>query len=214
MNEVNINMKRALVIVSILLGVHILLLLGVLGYGLATGRFAENYRGQYLSTWKGEKLVPYVEEVVVEEEPESPQAANQRISKAQIDREVLTTELQRQMQLLRSMQSTLDLSRENVDKKSAKLVKDQDAYEAALESQNKAASEEGFLKALQTYSELSAKYVKDDFMQMDNKEVVRYLSAMKPAIRTEVLSRFRAPKEQARRVELIKLLEKEGVVEL
>ena len=35
-----------------------LALLGIVGYGLSTGRFDAEMRTQYLATWGGEKLVP------------------------------------------------------------------------------------------------------------------------------------------------------------
>ncbi len=193
---------------------HLIGMAGLFGYGLMTGRFQAEKRQQYLATWKGEKLVPYVEEVVEEVVEESPLDATARILGRQLSREVIDRELQRQLELMKDMKITLDEAQKKLEADRLSLVKQEEDFTKKIEEQKKGASEEGFLKALQTYSQMNPKYVKDDFMVMDDKEVVRILAAMKPGIRTEVLSKFREPQEQVRRVKLVALLRDSGVIDV
>ncbi len=193
---------------------HLLAVVGVISYGLVSGRFDAEKRQQYLATWQGEKLVPYQEEVVEEAVEESPRDATARIHQTQLSQEVVNRELQRQLELLRDMKITLDEAHTKLEKDRSQLDQLQEEFTSKLQEQQEKASEEGFQKAMQTYSQMNPKYVKDDFMQMDEKEVVRFLSAMKPGIRTEVLSKFREPQEQQKRVQLIKMLKENGIIDV
>ena len=53
-----------------------------------------------------------------------------------------------------------------------------------------------------------------DFMLLDEKQVVRYLAAMKATNRTEVLSKFKTPEEQAKRIALLEQLNNYGKIEI
>ena len=194
--------------------IHLIGLIGVGVYGLASGRFAPEKRQQYLATWKGEKLVPYVEEVVEEEVEESPRDASARIIEQQLSQEIVSRELQLQLDLLKNMKDTLDEAQGKLLKDKTQFIDKKDEFEDKVKESQDKAKEEGFKKALITYSTMNPKYVKDDFMVMDEMEVVRFLTAMKPGVRTEVLSKFRNPNEQMKRVELIEMLKGNGVVDV
>ncbi len=194
--------------------IHLIGLIGLGVYGLASGRFSPEKRQQYLATWKGEKLVPYVEEVVEEEVEESPRDASARIIEQQLNQEIVSRELQLQLDLLKNMKETLDEAQSKLQKDKNQFVDKKDEFEDKVKESQDKAREEGFKKALETFSTLNPKYVKDDFMVMDEKDVVRFLTAMKPGVRTEVLSKFREPDEQLKRVKLIELLKENGVVDV
>ena len=194
--------------------IHLIGLVGLSVYGLATGRFAPEKREQYLATWKGEKLVPYVEEVVEEVAEESPRDASARIMEQQLNQEIVSRELQLQLDLLKNMKETLDEAQNKLQKDKTQFVSKKDDFDDKVKENQAKAKDEGFKKALATYSTMNPKYVKDDFMVMDEKEVVRYLTAMKPGVRTEVLSKFRAPEEQIKRVKLMEMLKENGIVDV
>ncbi|MCK5270736.1 MAG: hypothetical protein KAJ46_08130, partial [Sedimentisphaerales bacterium] len=86
-------------VLLVVLALHCLALLGFLGYGLATDRFDDEKRVQYLATWQGEKLVSPPPIEVVEVKEESPQEASSRIYAAQQEREILTREMRMFAQL-------------------------------------------------------------------------------------------------------------------
>jgi len=208
-------MARTIIIVlAILMLVNVLALLGLVGYGAATGRFSQDKMDQYMATWQGEKLVPYVEEEEVVVTEETPQAAAARIESARIDREELGRNIQLQLQLLKNKQFTLVQARSKLEKDIDGFKVEQEEFQAELDRQNRLAREERFLRVLKNYSGMSPKLVKDDFMQMNEQDVVRYLAAMKSNVATDILSKFKTPQEKAKRVKLLKLLEKHKVIQV
>lgn len=201
-------------IIFVLLMAHVLALVGLLGYGVATGRLDSEKMEQYLATWRGEKLVPFVEEEVVELAKESPQEASSRIKKAQVEHEFLNRELQRQVQLVRNMQVTVDVAQSKLKKDLEILKKQRLQLDTEYAKQKEAAKNEGFLKALKNYSAMKPKLVMNDFMKMNEKEAVRYLGRMKTDIATAILNQFKTPAQQAKRLRLMQLLEQHKVIEL
>ena len=204
-------MTRTIIIIVLL--AHILALLGLVGYGAVTGRFDSEKMQQYLATWKGEKLVPYVEDEVVEEVKESPQAASAKIEKAQVEHEFLNWELQRKLQLSRNMQVTVTAAQNKLKKELEELQVDQQSFIVEREKQKKAAQDEGFRKTLKNFSAMKPKYVKNDFMKMDEKDVVRFLSAMKTDTATDILNQFKTDEEQEKRIRFLKLLQESEVIQ-
>ena len=191
-----------------------LALLGILGYGLGTGRLNADMRAQYLATWRGEKLVPPPPEEEVVEEKETPQQASARIAEAQIQREILTREIQRDMELARYMQQTVEKAKLKLDKDIKQFQTDKQAFDNQIAQYNEKVQSEGFKKSLQAYSKMKPKSAKSDFMQMNDDEVVRYLSNMKPDVVTQILDQFRTPEELDKRLKLMRLMEKHQVISL
>jgi flagellar motility protein MotE (MotC chaperone) len=207
--------KLVLIFGLILVAVHVLAIGGFLGYGLATGRMDEEKLAQYIATWKGEKLVPYVEPAeVAKGEPETPQAAKARISSVQEEREFFSRALQRQIQVLNNMKVSISAAQAKLDKDLSQLQVKRQEFDNMLAQQNAEAKEKGFIMALKSYSAMNPKLVKDDFMAMDEKEAVRYLATMKPGTVTEILSKFKTSDEQAKRRRLVELLEEYGQLKL
>jgi len=207
--------KLILILVLTLVAVHVLAVAGFLGYGLATGRMDAEKRAQYVAIWQGEKLVPYVEPVeAAKEEPETQQAAKARITSVQEEREFFSRALQRQIQVLNNMKVSISAAQAKLDKDLSQLQVKRQEFDNILAQQNAAAKEKGFLVALESYSAMNPKLVKDDFMEMDEKDAARYLAAMEPGTITEILSKFKTPDEQVKRRRLVELLEKHGQLEL
>jgi flagellar motility protein MotE (MotC chaperone) len=206
--------KLLTTILLTLLLANSLAVLGLLGYGLTTGRFDSELRAQYLATWRGEKLVePSPEEEVVAKK-ETPQQASARIAEAQFQREVLTREIQRDIELARSMQQTVAQAKVKLDKDIQQLQTDKLTFEDQLTKHNEKVQSEGFKKSLQAYSKMKPKSAKSDFMQMSDAEAVQYLANMKPDVVTQILDQFRTPEELDKRLKLMKLLEKHGTISL
>jgi len=191
-----------------------LALLGILGYGLSTGRLDAEMRSQYLATWRGEKLVPPPPDEDVVEEKETPQQASARIAEAQIQREILTREIQRDMELARYMQQTVAMAKLKLDKDIKQFQTDKLAFDDQMTQYNEKVQSEGFQKSLQAYSKIKPDSAKTDFMQMSDEEAVRYLSNMKTDVVTQILDRFRTPEELDKRLKLMRLLEKHQVISL
>jgi len=199
--------KAALRILLVVLLAHMFGVIGLLCYGLATGRLSRERFGQYLATWRGEKLVPPSEEEVVEEVKETPQDAAARIAAAQIQREMTSRELQMQLETLEHMALTLEAMKTGIAKERKEVSELEKQFADKIERERRQAADEGFRKALKNYSSMKTKLVKDDFMQMDDEEAVRYLAAMKSDVATEILEKFKTPPEKTKRLRLMRLLQ-------
>ena len=206
--------KLFVTILLTLLLANSLALMGILGYGLGTGRLNADMRAQYLATWRGEKLVPPPPEEEVVEEKETPQQASARIAEAQIQREILTREIQRDMELARYMQQTVVKAKLKLDQDIKQFQTDKQAFDNQITQYNEKVQSEGFKKSLQAYSKMKPRSAKSDFMQMNDDEVVRYLSNMKPDVVTQILDQFRTPEELVKRLKLMRLMEKHQVISL
>lgn len=206
--------KVVLLILVAVLALHSLAIVGFVGYGAATGRFDSESRGQYLATWRGEKLVPPPQEIVQEEKEQSLQEAAAHIAATEIDNEVSTREIQRHLELLGDMQATVAAARKKLEKDLEQMRLARAELEEKIELHQSQAKEEGFRQALKNYSEMKPKMVRDDFMQMEDEEVVRFLSAMKTDTATSILNQFKTEQEKNKRVSLMRLLQTQGAVEL
>jgi len=207
--------KNILTILLILLVAYSLTITGILGYGMATGRFSQEMINQYLATWRGDKLVPPPKQEVVVQAEESPKESSAKIAAAEVEREILTHELQRRIELLRNMQTTIAAAQGKLDKDIQQHQAQMEEFAAKIAQQQEVARKEGFLKALKNYSSMKPKLVKDDFMQMEDEDAVRYLAAMKSDIATAILNQFKNSKEeQAKRLRIMKLLEEKNVIAL
>jgi len=193
---------------------HFLALIGILGFAMTTGRLDDEKAQQYLATWRGEKLVPPPPVVEVVEQKESPQQAENRIAETEKKREKISREVQLYLELLESMQGTVQTARDTLEKDRKKLRQQQKLFAAKLKEHNEKISNESFRKTLAKYSAIKASSVKDDFMHMEQDDVVRYLTAMKPDVATAILQKFRTPEEQTRRRDLIKKMEQFGVIDV
>ena len=200
-------------IITLLL-VHSLALLGLMGYGYATGRFEPEWIGQYLATWRREKLAPPPVEVQKVEEKETPTQASARIAAAEIRRETDTRESQRDIELSRYMQNTVEQAKLKLEQDLQRLQIDKKILADKLAEYNGLVEQEGFQKALENYSQMKPKLVKDDFMQMDDNVVVRYLAEMKADVATKILEQFKTGEEQKKRLRLMELLENHRLIKL
>ena len=206
--------RTILTILAIAVLVHCLALVGLLGYGAATGRFDQEKRQQYLATWHGEKLVPPPPEVEIEQEKEGPQEAGAKILAAQLETEVLGLDIQQYIQQLRNRENTVVAAQAKFQEDIKEFQGAQEKFTKLVAEHNKKAREEGFRKVLKNYENMNPESVKEDFMSLDEDTVVRYLAAMKSFPAQEILEKFATPEEQATRVRLMEKLKQYDVIDL
>jgi len=199
--------KVMLVVVLTVLAAHALALLGLLGYGWATGRLGAEARAQYLATWRGEKLVAPAPVEAASPQQESPRQASRRIAVAEVQREMLSREVERDIEVARSMQATLAEGWKKYEADLQRLQQERAAFEKQVAAYNQTVQSEGFQKALKSYSQMKPKLAKDDFMAMPDDQAVQYLAQMKSDTATQIFQQFKTPQEQEKRLRLMKLLE-------
>ena len=204
--------KSLLTLIVAVLAIHILLLLGAAGYGWATERFNSKKIDQYIATWQGVELIEKPETIEEEEVQETPTDAIARIVEMEIRNETLRRNLVRQLEVLRSMKTTVDMARQKLENRIEGLQVQEKEFLERIEGYESEVRKAGFQKALKSYSSLKPKLVKNDFMQMEDEQVVRYLSAMKPDTATKILNYFKTPEEEVKRQRILGLMETQNSV--
>jgi len=187
---------------------------GLVGYGLATGRFDTEKRQQYFATWRGEKLVPPAPEVEQGLDDEKASQASEKIAATKIKREIITREIQRDIELARNMQTAIAQAQKKLTSDVELLQKNQSAFTQKLDQYNRQAQQEGFQKALKNYSMMKPKSAKEDFMKMNDEQVVLFLAQMKPDVATGILEQLRTPEELEKRLRVMEMLEQYRTVKL
>ena len=199
--------KLLLRVALVLILAHFFTLAGLLGYGMLTGRFDSEKMEQYLATWRGEKLVATVSVEEVAEEQEGPNEASARIASQEVEDEIFSREQQRQAELLRNLKFTVEAARAKLQEDILVFQAEKTAFAAQKQANEEKMKNEGFITELKIYEKMKPKYVKNDFMQMAETDVVRFISVMKPDVAKKILEYFRTPEEEAKRQRLMKLLE-------
>lgn len=207
-------MKMIGISLIFILALHSLVIMGLLGYGLATNRFDAEKRQQYLATWRGDKLIPPPDEEEKTEETDAPQEASTRLLNEHLEREILTREMRQFAQLLRDKQNAIKLSQLKLQQDIEEFQAQKQEFEQRVENHNEQVREEGFQKALENYTRLNPKLVKEDFMKMPTEDAVRYLSAMKATKAAEILDRFKTPEEMSKRLQIMQMMEEYGAVDV
>ena len=206
--------KAVMKILMLILMICGLAAVGLAGYGLATGRFETEKRQQYFATWRGEKLVPPAAEVEQDLDDDKAKQASEKIAATEIKQEIMTREIQRDIELARYMQTAIAGAQKKLSSDVELLQKNQSAFNQKLDEYNQQAQQEGFQKALKNYSLMKPKSAKADFMKMNDDRVVAFLAQMKPDVATGILEQFRTPEEQDKRLRVMEMLEQQRTVKL
>jgi hypothetical protein len=116
--------------------------------------------------------------------------------------------LSRQRTELIDLKRQIEMGRSEVSKQIAAV----EAREKAVEAREKAittqAQDKGFADALKLYKNMPSKQVKDLFIAMDDKTVVRFLQAMDARQASRVLKEFKTPVELSRAQTLLEMMRK------
>jgi hypothetical protein len=114
----------------------------------------------------------------------------------------------------RQRRELLDLKRQ-VDFAQDQVSKDRTAIETRAKSlddreqrQRTQDADEGFQKTLDVYNAMDVGQVKDLFMKLDERTVVRYLQAMEPRRASRIVKEFTTPEELSRAQSLLETMRK------
>jgi hypothetical protein len=214
-------MKKVMQFLTMLCVLNILVIAGLAGYLVATGRLDKQKGGTIVDLLRHQGTPDKFRETVYDilepvaatapasqpatapgaladdHGPQAGASAQERIAFARQMMEQERLSLENEAQELRHRQELLVALQADV---SAKLKKIEDAKK---ESEPKAATaeskirEENFQKTLALYDELKPRQIKDLFLKNNNPEMVAsYLVAMEPSRAAKILGEFKSPEEQ------------------
>ena len=194
--------------------VHLLGVIGLVGYAAVSGKLSVQRRELYKKVWDGVALVePDESDEPVDEATEaSSEQVTEQLNQARAQKELLTLDIQRHLEDLENMKRSVQAAQNKLVKDRTEYVAAMETFESQLERQNQAAKNEGFLRELDYFSRLKPKLAKEDFMAMSDDDAARFLAAMKPDVATKILNQFRSDAEQEKRQRVMALIETLGVV--
>lgn len=204
-------MKLLIKGLSIIIAINLLAITCFLGYTITTGKFDAAHRSQYLATFKGEKLVSYVETDEINKAEAEQAQAKDRIQEFELQGKKISRDVQELIQILRQREFSLKLAKAAFKDERERLEIEKKKFKNKMTAESEMAKEKGFQVALQRYSIMKAAIVKDDFMTMDDDQVVRYISAMSADTAKGILERFRSPEEKLKRQRVMKVLQEKKV---
>lgn len=223
-------MKTALTVITILVFLHVLALIGVVGWLGASDRLSEQRAMAVVELFK-----PTVEEEQAQNTLAADLAAQaqaQADRQARIDRsvgmgsaadqidaeqkrnELMLRKIERSRRELEDLQRNLELARQAMDHKREEMIATKQDLDARLAQIERQLNDEGFKKAIEMYEQLPAKQVKAMFEELIGRgqmdQVVAYMEAMDPRKAGKVLAEFKNDVEISAAVELTERLRARG----
>jgi len=198
-------MKILYQLISLVAIVNLLILAGLVGYLVTSGRLNSESAQSIAAVLRGEKLSPAVGATTTA--PATTQPATQPAGGG---RDTLLDSIEMQLALLDREKRSVEDRYSRLRDAELKLIRDRESlthreetFTSRVKDQKESSEDEGFAKAVQFYSQLPAKAAKDDFMKTDVDVVVRFLMNMPKRPAASILQEFKTAEEQKRRQEIL-----------
>ncbi len=199
------DMKQIFNLIALVAIAHFLILSGLIGYLIASGKLNSESATLIASALRGDKLTtqPATAPAAATTQPKVVEK-----KKKKADHSFEATEMQ--LAVIDRQKRTLEDRYERVRDAELKLIHDRENFLSKrknffsqVEMMQKAGKDEGFKKALELYSKIPAKEAKDDFMKLDTDIVVKYMINMSKQTAAKILREFKTPAEQKKREEIL-----------
>jgi len=211
-------LKQAYNLIAIVAIVHLLMLIGLVGFLAGTGKLNAESLDRIAAVLRGEEPVPAVGQ---EQHPVSPTATSAPASQPTTigtpatltleEQQAKLAVLERQERLVKDLFVRLQDAQLKLIKERRDLQRQQETFRKQVQQQRQAAMDESFAKALALYGKLSPKQAKDNFMQLDVDSAVRYLSQMPERKAANILKQFKSTEEQVRLRQIMERLSTRGL---
>ncbi|MDH3585135.1 MAG: hypothetical protein OER86_13070 [Phycisphaerae bacterium] len=223
-------MKMLWQVISILAVLHILALVGLGGFLVASGRVDRARLVEAVGLFKptleeaklagetaaevGVAATGQIERLKAVEMADAPQSAATVLAADRMRNEILLRQLERTRQEIKGLQDNLRLQQERLEKRHKKIVRDETDVKDRLNAIRGQLDEEGFQRAVTLYESLPPRQSKDHFLalmrQQKPEQIIAYLEAMEPRKAAAVLKEFKSDEEVAAAVELTERLRSRG----
>lgn len=227
-------MKTAVRAIGLLCVLHVLALLGGVGWLAATQRLNQERLTEAVELFRptipeekakekeaeaeevrqdAERHADRAERAAGAEEP-APRSAAAALADRQRGNEVTMRRIERARAEVERLRDQLEAGQREMEKQREALAEKRKAFEKRLKEVEKKKNEEGFKQAVRLYESLPSDQVKNMFMSMieegQTDQVVAYLEAMQTRTAGKVLEEFETPDELSRAVELTERLRQRG----
>lgn len=225
-------MARAIGLLCVL---HVLALLGGVGWLAATGRLSEErvkkaaelFRPTVAEAKKQREAAKVREDAEqhadraeqaagagTDEDAPAPQTAAEALADQRQRNELSLRRIERARAEVQRLRDQLQAGQQRLEQQQEALAEKRKAFDQRLERIEQKKNEEGFQRAVRLYESLPEDQVKNMFMSMidegNTEQVVAYLEAMQTRTAGKVLEAFETPEEITQAVELTERLRQRG----
>jgi flagellar motility protein MotE (MotC chaperone) len=195
----NSTMKTLYHLIALIAITHLLVIGGLVGYLLGSGKLNRQSASTIAAALRGETLVPATATAPAASQPVAVEAPD-RHSFESIEMQLAM--LDREKRFVTDRYSSLKAAELKLIQDREALNQKQHGFTRQVKVQRQASEDAGFAKALALYTQMPPEAAKEDFMKLDIDIVVRYLMNMPKQKSAKILEEFEQPDEQNRRQEI------------
>ncbi len=204
-------MKTLYNLIALIAIANFLIIGGLVGYLIVSGKLNSESAGIMAAALRGEKMIPATTSAPAASQPATqPAVAKAPVSLDSVEMQLAyieheKKEIEDRFARLKDAEFKLIQDREALTQK-------QQEFDRQVRIQEKSIEDAGFNKTLEMYTQMPPKQTKEIFMKLDPEIVVRFLMNMKKQAYTKVIKEFKTQAEQQRLQELLERIRTQQVL--
>ena len=207
-------MKRAAQMIGLLSAIHVIVLAGFVGVLFASGRINREKLERIVEIIREAEDGEAVAEVRLETEEEVPKASSERIEADKVAEEIEERRIDRLVRDLENKYVMLEEVKQKIVDDEKNLAQREAQFSQMMKDERERLQNEGFLEAVQIYSDMPPESAKKLFMTIEDRPVMEYLALMDGRARKKIIKKFQTPEELEKVKRVIDALMNERKVSL
>ena len=207
-------MKRAAQMIGLLSAIHVIVLAGFVGVLFASGRINREKLERIVEIIREAEDGEAVAEVRLETEEEVPKASSECIEADKVAEEIEERRIDRLVRDLENKYVMLEEVKQKIVDDEKNLAQREAQFSQMMKDERERLQNEGFLEAVQIYSDMPPESAKKLFMTIEDRPVMEYLALMDGRARKKIIKKFQTPEELEKVKRVIDALMNERKVSL
>ena len=207
-------MKRVAQMIGLLSAIHVVVLAGFVGGLFASGRINREKLARIVDIVRETENEEVVAEVSLKTDEQVRRASSDRIEAEKVAEEIDERRIDRLVRDLEAKYEMLEEVKQKIVADEKQLAVREAKFSQMMKDERERLQNEGFLEAMQIYSNMPPESVKNLFMTMEDRPVMEYLVLMDDRARKKIIKKFQMPEELEKIKRVINALMNEKKVSL
>lgn len=207
-------MKRVAQMIGLLSAIHVVVLAGFVGVLFASGRINREKLARIVDIVRETENEEVVAEVSLKTDEQVWRASSDRIEAEKVAEEIDERRIDRLVRDLEAKYEMLEEVKQKIVADEKQLAVREAKFSQMMKDERERLQNEGFLEAMQIYSNMPPESVKNLFMTMEDRPVMEYLVLMDDRARKKIIKKFQMPEELEKIKRVINALMNEKKVSL
>lgn len=200
--------------IGLLSAIHVVVLAGFVGSLFASGRINREKLARIVDIVRETENEEVVAEVSLETDEQVWRASSDRIEAEKVAEEIDERRIDRLVRDLEAKYEMLEEVKQKIVTDEKQLAVREAQFSQMMKDERERLQNEGFLEAMQIYSNMPPESVKNLFMTMEDRPVMEYLVLMDDRARKKIIKKFQMPEELEKIKRVINALMNEKKVSL